>query len=101
MAAPIIPIAGIVSSFRVPGSYAEILFNQGPATASSPNRQVCFVMPKTAAGTYTAATLYQVKSESDVSDGAGPGSPLHRSVRMFLKANKSATVYVVPVAASS
>lgn len=101
MALPEIPITGLVSDFRVPGTYAEILFNQGPATASSPAREVCFVMPKTASGTYTAATLYQVKSESDVSDGAGPGSPLHRAVRMFLKANKSAKIWALPVAATS
>ncbi len=101
MALPEIPIAGLTSDFRVPGSYAEILFNQGPATASAPAREVCFVMPMSAAGTYTAATLYQVKAESDASEGAGPGSPLHRAIRMFLKANKSAKVWALPVAATS
>lgn len=101
MALPEIPITGIVSDFRVPGTYAEILFNQGPATASAPTREVCFVMPKLASGTYTAATLYQVKSESDVSDGAGPGSPLHRAIRAFLRANKSAKVWALPVAPTS
>lgn len=101
MASPEIAITGITSDFRVPGSYAEILFNQGPATASAPAREVCFVMPKSASGTYTAATLYQVKSESDVSDGAGPGSPLHRSIRMFLRANKSSKVWALPVAPTS
>lgn len=101
MASPEIAITGIVSDYRVPGTYAEILFNQGPATASAPAREVCFVMPKSAAGTYTVATLYQVKSESDVSDGAGAGSPLHRAVRMFLKANKSAKIWALPVAATA
>ncbi len=101
MASPEIAITGIVSDFRVPGTYAEILFNQGPATSSAPAREVCFVMPKSASGTYTAATLYQIKSESDASDGAGPGSPLHRAVRAFLKANKSAKLWALPVAATS
>ena len=101
MASPEIAITGIVADYRVPGTYAEVLFNQGPATASSPAREVCFVMPKTAAGTYTVNTLYQVKNEAEVSDGAGPGSPLHRAIRMFLKANKSAKIWALPVAASS
>lgn len=101
MSSPEIPIAGLTSDFRVPGSYAEILFNQGPATSSAPNREVCFVMPKTSAGTWTAGTLNRIKAESDASDGAGPGSPLHRAVRMFLKANKSAKIWGIPVAATS
>ncbi len=98
MASPEIPITGLISDFRVPGTYAEILFNQGAATASSGAREVCFVMPKSASGTYVANSLYQVKSESDVSDGAGPGSPLHRAIRAFLAANKSAKVWALPVA---
>lgn len=101
MTSPEVPIVGITSDFRVPGSYAEILFNQGPATASAPNREVCFVMPKTSAGLWTAGTLNRIKAESDASDGAGPGSPLHRAVRMFLKANKSAKIWAIPVAATS
>ena len=101
MGSPEIAITGIVADFRVPGTYAEILFNQGPATASAPAREVCFVMPKTSAGTYTANTLYQVKNEAEVSDGGGAGSPLHRAIRMFLKANKSAKVWALPVAATS
>ncbi len=101
MSSPEIPITGLVADYRVPGTYAEILFNQGPATASAPAREVCFVMPKSASGTWTAATLNRVKNESDVSDGAGPGSPLHRAIRMFLQANKSAKIWAIPVAATS
>lgn len=101
MGSPEIPITGLTSDYRVPGSYAEILFNQGPATASSPAREVCFVMPKLSTGTWTASNLYRVKSESDAIDGAGAGSPLHRAIRMFLKANKSAKIWALPVAATS
>lgn len=101
MALPEIPITGITADFRVPGSYAEILFNQGPATASAPNREVCFVMPKIASGSWTVNTLYRVRSESDAIDGGGAGSPIHRAIRMFLKANKSAKVWALPVAATA
>lgn len=101
MASPEIPITGVAADFRVPGSYAEILFNQGPSTASAPTREVCFVMPMTSAGTWTAATLNRVKNESEAELGGGPGSPIHRAIRMFLKANKSAKVWAVPVAATS
>jgi phage tail sheath gpL-like len=101
MASPEIPITGIASDFRVPGSYAEILFNQGPATASAPTREVCFVMPKSSAGTWTAATLYRVKNEYEAEVGGGAGSPIHRAIRMFLKSNKSAKVWAVPVAPTS
>ena len=101
MASLEIPITGLSADFRVPGSYAEILFNQGPSTASAPTREVCFVMPKTAAGTWTAATLNRVKNEKEAEDGGGPGSPIHRAIRAFLRANKSAKVWAVPVAATN
>ncbi len=101
MALPEIPIAGLTADYRVPGTYAEILFNQGPATASAPNREVCFVMPKSASGTWTAGTLNRVYAESDVIAGGGPGSPIHRGIRAFLRANKSAKIWGLPVAATS
>lgn len=101
MALPVIPIVGVDANYRVPAVLAEIVFNQGPATASAPTRNVCFVMPKLSTGTWTAATPYQVKNEADAITGAGAGSPLHRAIRVFLSANKDATVWAVPVAASS
>ena len=97
----LIPITGIPSSYRTPGSYAEILFAQGPGTASAGVRSVIFVMPMTAAGTWTAGTVYEVKNEGIARDGAGIGSPMHRGVRAFLKRNKSAKLYALPVAATT
>ena len=101
MSLPVIPITGVDANYRVPAVLAEIVFNQGPATASAPTRNVCFVMPKLSSGTWTAATPYQVKNEADVITGAGAGSPLHRAIRKFLLANKDATVWAVPVAATT
>ncbi len=101
MSAPVIPITGIDASYRVPGAYAELLFGQGPATASAGVRDVVFVMPKLSTGTYTAATLYAVNSESDVDAGGGSGSPIHRAIRIFLQANKNAKVWALPVAETS
>lgn len=99
--AAIIPITGIGTDWRVPGSFAEVIFAQGPASASAGVREVVFVMPKTSAGTWTAATLYKINSEKDAEDGAGAGSPLHRAVRKFLQINKDAKVYGLPVAETS
>jgi phage tail sheath gpL-like len=99
--AELIPITGVALNYRVPGGYAEILFNQGPASVSSGVREVVFVMPMLSTGTWTAATLYKVDNEKTVSDGAGPGSPLHRGIRKFLKHNKDAKVWAVPVAVTT
>lgn len=97
----LIPITGTPSSYKVPGAYAEILFAQGPASASSGVRRVALAMPMTASGTWTANTVNRVRSEADVEEGAGRGSPAHRAARIFLKANKKAKLYVVPYAATS
>ncbi len=101
MTAPLIPITGIDATFRTPGSYAELLFGQGPATASAGVREVCFVMPMLSTGSWTAATLYPVTSEADAITGAGLGSPLHRAVRKFLENNKNAKCWALPVAETS
>jgi phage tail sheath gpL-like len=94
-------LTGIGNQYATPGNYAEIVFAQGPSSAASGDRQVVFVMPKLSSGTYTAATLYQVRTEQEVRDGAGAGSPLHRAVRIFLQNNKDAKCFVVPVTATS
>ncbi|HTJ17827.1 MAG TPA: hypothetical protein VL494_13700 [Steroidobacteraceae bacterium] len=95
----LIPITGVALDFRVPGAFAEILFAQGPASAAAGERQVVFVMPMLSTGTWTANTLYGPITDSKVAeDGAGAGSPLHRGIRKFLKHNKDAKVWAVPVA---
>ena len=97
-----IPITGVPSTYRVPGGFTEILFAQGPSTAAAAARDVLFVMPKLAAtGSYTANKIYQIKNEQDVITGAGAGSPLHRAVRKFLYANRTARVYALPYLPSS
>lgn len=102
MSLPQIPITGIGADFRVPGSYAEILFAQGPASAAAGEREVVFVMPMLSSGTWTPATLYGPITDSLVAEtGAGAGSPLHRGIRKFLKHNKDAKVWAVPVAETS
>src|SRR5690242_19730690 len=96
-----IPITGLGADFRLPGAYAELLFNQGAASAFAPGREVCFVMPMSAAGTWTANTRYPVPNEAVASSGAGAGSPLHRGLRKFLRHNPDAKVYAVPYSATS
>jgi phage tail sheath gpL-like len=83
-----IPITGVPSSYRVPGSYVEILFAQGPATAAVGVREVAIVAPKLSSASAVAGTLYKIGNEQDIIDVAGTGSPAHRACRMALLANK-------------
>lgn len=94
----LIPITGVPSSYKVPGALAEILFAQGPASASTGVRRVAMVMPKSTAGTWAVNVAHRVRSEQEAKVGVGPGSPAHRAARIFLKANKTAKLYVVPYA---
>lgn len=99
MSAPFIPITGVGGDFRVPGSYAEILFAQGPASASAGERQVVFAMPMLSTGTWTPGTLYgPITAATDAETGGGSGAPIHRGIRKFLKHNKDAKVWALPVA---
>jgi phage tail sheath gpL-like len=97
-----IPITGVPSTFRVPGAYGELLFAQGPASASAGIREVVLVMPKLAAsGSWTANTVYPIPDEKTAKDGAGVGSPMHRAALAFLRANKNAKLYGLPYLPSS
>ena len=97
----VIPITGVDLGFRVPGGYAEIIFAQGPSTASAGVREVVFVMPMISTGTYTPNTLYSVRNAGQAEAGGGAGSPLHRGIRKFMTANKNAKVWAVAVAETS
>lgn len=97
----LIPIAGIPSSFRYPGQYFSCAFGQGPSTSSGGRRQVCFIMPMTASGTWTANQLVQAPNEQVVSLGAGAGSACHRAFRAAVTANNNADYWFVPYAATS
>lgn len=100
---PLIPITGFPSSYRLPGGYAEILFAQGASSAQAGSRTICYCMPKLAAsGSWTAATVYgPVRNEAEAITGAGEGSPLHRALRIGLKANPRAKHYALPYLPSS
>jgi len=80
---------------------AEIRFNQGPSSSATGVRKVLFVGPMTSSGTWTAGTVYEAPDEKTVRDGAGAGSPLHQSGRMFGKINKTAKKFYLPVAATN
>jgi phage tail sheath gpL-like len=96
-----IPITGVPLDFRVPGAFAEILFNQGQAAAFAPGREVVFVMPMSSAGGWTANTKYRVSDEGVARAGAGAGSPLHRALSKYLSINPFKAPYAVPYAATS
>lgn len=60
-----------------------------------------YVGPKTSTGTGTVNTVYEVRNEKQASDLFGPGSPLHRSIRMHFLSWKGGKVSAVAYAASS
>jgi phage tail sheath gpL-like len=100
MVAPEIPITGIDATYRVPGTYAEIFFAQGPAAAAAGPRTPCFTMPIISGAQWTAGTLYEVGDERTAADGAGLGSPLHRALRLFFMAG-GRKCYALPIAETS
>ncbi len=95
------PVLGVDATYRTPGNYAEVVFAQGPSSAAAGVREVVFVMPKVSTGTWTAGTLYPVRNEKTAEDGGGAGSPIHRGIRKFLKVNKDAKVWALPVSETS
>ena len=101
----LIPILGVPSTFRVPGQFAEIVFAQGPSSAAAAAREVILVMPlwpgATPAPVWTVNTVYRVRNEQDLIDGAGAGSPLHRAGRVFLQSNRTAKLWALPYSPSS
>lgn len=96
-----IPILGVPSTYRTPGSYFQILPAQGPATAAAGQRFPIFVMPMLPTGTWTAGVIYEVKNEGEAETGAGAGSPLHRACRRFLKTNTLSKLFVKPIDGTS
>ncbi len=92
----LIPITGIPSTYRVPGTFGELLVAQGPSTAAAGARYALFCGPMLTSGSYTPNTVYSVKNENEVIAGAGPGSPVHQFCRAFLKANKTGKLFVLP-----
>ncbi len=91
-------VTGIDAGFRTPGNFVEAIFAQGPSAAAGGPREFVFVMPKIAAGTWTAGTLYRVRNAQEAETGGGAGSPIHRGLRKFLALNKNAKVWALPVA---
>jgi phage tail sheath gpL-like len=96
-----IPIAGVPSTYRTPGSYFQILPAQGPATAAAGERYPIFVMPMLPSGTWTPGVIYEVTNEGQAETGGGAGSMIHRACRRFLRANTRSKLFVKPFAASS
>lgn len=92
----LIPITGVPSSDRVPGTYLELLFNQGQSSAGAGARDAVYVVPMLAAGTAQANQLVQVKNEGSAQDLFAPGSMAHRVCRMHFNVNKFNKVYVLP-----
>lgn len=94
-------ITGYPSTYRAPFTAAEILMAQGPGTSGIGEREALYVGPMTSSGNATAGVVYPVRTEADVVELAGPGSPVHRGIATHLKLNKTGKVNVLLYAASS
>lgn len=97
----LLPVVGIPSDFRLPGTYLEINFNQGPSSAGIGPRHAVYCMPMLSTGTAQVNQLIQVKSESEAVTSFGAGSDLHRACRIHLKANKTNKIFCLPYADTS
>lgn len=95
----IVPVTGYPSDYRTPGIGMELVFAQGESISGSGSREILITGPLLATGTYVAGTLYgPIKTEYEVEVGGGAGGCLHRMFRKISRANKSATVYILPCA---
>jgi phage tail sheath gpL-like len=90
-----IPLTGLTSTWRVPDTYIELVFGEGPSSGGQGEREVLFVLPKLSSGTYTANTIYRVNSASEVVAGAGAKSAASRAIAYFMRCNKSAKINVL------
>lgn len=95
------PIVGVPSTFLVPGAFVQINFAQGVSTAGAGARSAVVVMPKLSSASGTVNTLYKIDNEAKAIEVFGAGSPGHRAIRMFLKANKRGKIYGIPYAPTS
>lgn len=96
-----IPITGYPSTYRAPFVAGELIFNQGPSTASAAARSALYVGPMLSTGSATVNTVYQIRTEQDAITYFGVGSPLHRACRKHLRVNKRGALYALPIPAST
>lgn len=95
-------LTGLPSSFRVPITAAEIVMGQGASNAPLGARDTIYVGPMLSSGAAAAAsTVYEIGSEAEAIELFGAGSPLHRALRMHIRANKNGRVYACAYAPSS
>src|SRR5512144_2467150 len=96
------PVVGVSSTWRKPGNFTQLLFNQGTPAGQQPGRDILLLGPKLSGGTFTNNVIVQVKFEADVIAGSGgAGTDLHRMFRMVTKANQGSKVFVLPYAETS
>lgn len=96
------PLVGVTTNWRKPGSFMQALFNQGNPAGQSPGRDIMIICPIVSGGTYTANTIVQAKTESELVAGTGiAGSPGHRMFRMITRANQQTKVFILPYAETS
>lgn len=92
------PITSVLAtSNKVPGSYIEVQFGVGQASAGDAPRKVCLVGHKLASGTATADVPVQVFSVDDAKTLFGQGSELHRMCRAAFRVHPSITLWCVPI----
>ncbi len=103
-----IQILGLADNDPVPGTYIQINFGAGPASAGTTDYSCILIgnmLPGYAGNPddeyYGPDTQVQMISESDVIALFGPGSELHRMWRRFTAVNTATTLYAIPVTEST
>src|SRR5690606_26717316 len=75
---------------------------EGASNAPLGARDTIYVGPMLASGAAAAAsTVYEIGSEAEAIELFGAGSPLHRALRMHIRANKNGRVYACAYAPTS
>lgn len=94
-------LTGIPSSYRAPLTALELIMGLGGSSAAPAGRDILYLAKKTASGTATVNTRYQISSEGQALELGGVGSEGHRMARAHIKANPNGRFYMVFYAASS
>lgn len=88
-------------SYAIPGVY--VFLSRAGATPPPANKKVLLLSYKTSAGSAKVASPQRILSETDVVNGAGTGSGIHRIYRSFVAQNSStgADLWMCPLAPPS
>ena len=93
------PLVGVTPNWRKPGSYIQTLYAQGQPAGQQGQRDILMIAAMVSGGNFTANTLIQATSESQVIAGLGiAGCFGHRMYRKIVAANQQTKIWILPYA---